>query len=88
VTEGIIKGASRLLADADSRLLLYGPWNVDGKFTAESNKAFDERLRSDDPSWGIRDITEVSTLAQTHGLELDESIAMPANNFIQVFKKS
>ena len=81
VTEGILKGASRLLADNDSRLFLYGPWNVDGKFTSESNQAFDTRLKNDNSEFGIRDITAVSELAKTFGLVLDESVSMPANNF-------
>jgi len=46
VTEGIFKGAARLLADSDSRLFLYGPWNKDGEYTSESNVKFDASLQS------------------------------------------
>ena len=55
--------------------------------TAPSNLAFDESLKSRDPAWGIRDLADVTALAEAHGLKLAERIAMPANNLIVVFER-
>lgn len=81
-----------LLAGAAERLpiggplVLYGPYRVDGRHTAESNAAFDESLRSRDPAWGVRDLTDVEAAAAAVGLRLDERVAMPANNLTLVFR--
>jgi len=65
---------------------LYGPFNVDGKFTAPSNEAFDTSLRSRDPLMGIRDLEALESLAGSHHMKLQERVPMPANNFLLVFK--
>jgi hypothetical protein len=79
-------GAGRHLSGA-GQLITYGPYRVSGAHTAESNAAFDERLRARDPSFGIRDLEALALLAENHGLSLRERIAMPANNFILVFAR-
>jgi len=38
-----------------------------------------------DPSWGIRDLDEITALASQHGFKAPERIAMPANNLSLVF---
>ena len=86
VTEGILAGASRLLAP-DGVLCVYGPFMVDGAHTAESNAAFDERLRSQDALWGVRCSTAIAQEADAIGLELVASEPMPANNFVLVFRR-
>jgi hypothetical protein len=65
--------------------VLYGPFKLGGAHTAESNAAFDAKLRSQDPRWGVRDLDEVCTIAAEHGLRLRERVAMPANNQTVVF---
>lgn len=77
--------AARLRSGA--RFCLYGPFNIDNCFTAESNASFDARLRAEDSNMGIRDMQAIESLASLHDLQLDQRIAMPANNFILVFKK-
>ena len=67
---------------------LYGPFNVDGKFTSEGNREFDANLRSRNPDMGIRDIGALETLAESHQMFLQQRISMPANNFLLVFRKS
>src|SRR6187431_1157778 len=62
VAEGLLAGAGRYLR-ADGRLFLYGPFKRDGKHTALSNAVFDTSLRDRDPEWGVRDISELETLA-------------------------
>lgn len=86
VALGLFAGAGRTL-EAGGLLFLYGPFRVDGQHTAPSNAAFDENLRARDPDWGVRDLTEVRALAETHGLSLVEESDLPANNKLIVFRK-
>jgi len=85
-TEGLMAGASRLLTPG-GKLLLYGPYLEDGVPTAASNLSFDASLKARDPAWGLRDLADVTGLAETRGLRFAERIAMPANNLIVVFEK-
>jgi len=59
---------------------VYGPFNIGGRFTSESNQRFDAQLRSADARRGIRDLEAVDALAARAGLKLIEDRAMPANN--------
>jgi len=70
----------------DGVFALYGPFNLDGQYSSESNREFDSWLKSQGQHMGIRDITELKTLGQSLGLELQESITMPANNQILLWK--
>lgn len=84
VAEGLFAGASRHLR-ADGRLFLYGPFKRGGKHTALSNAVFDTSLRERDAEWGVRDIADLETLAESVGLKLARSFEMPANNMILMF---
>jgi len=66
---------------------LYGPFNIDNRFTSESNAQFDAQLRAQDPQMGIRDMAVVESLAVLHKMRLEQKLAMPANNFLLAFKK-
>lgn len=83
---GVMAGAARVLG-AGGILYMYGPYRVDGAHTAPSNAAFDESLRHRNPEWGIRDVAEVAEVAHGHGLNLAETVAMPANNLSLIFRK-
>jgi hypothetical protein len=83
---GLLAGAGRTLAD-NGMLYLYGPYTIDGVHTAESNAQFDRSLKQRDPSWGVRDLDLVTEAATKHGLELETTIEMPANNLSVVFRK-
>jgi hypothetical protein len=85
--EGLFEGAAGVLP-AGGALVVYGPFKQGGAHTAESNARFDDMLRSQDPSWGVRDLDDVKRLAQGHGFRHVETIAMPANNLSVVFEKS
>jgi uncharacterized protein DUF938 len=85
-TEALIDGAARVLPGG-AALYLYGPYRRGGAHSAPSNEAFDEQLRSRNPSWGVRDMEAVEQLADAAGFTCDERIAMPANNFSLVFRK-
>ena len=84
---GLMAGAERLLP-AGGLLYLYGPYKVDGRHTADSNRAFDEDLRARNPAWGVRDLDAVAALASDHGLGLVETVAMPANNLSVLFRRA
>jgi SAM-dependent methyltransferase len=85
-SEGLMAGAARVLAPG-GRLVLYGPYLEADVETAPSNLAFDQSLKSRDPTWGLRDRADVTALAAARGLRFAERIAMPANNLIVVFEK-
>lgn len=76
----------QVLAD-DAVLAIYGPFNYDGKFTSESNAAFDASLRAAVPHRGIRDFEAVDRLANAAGLNLVNDHAMPANNRCLVWRR-
>jgi SAM-dependent methyltransferase len=84
--EGLMAGAGRVLAPGRV-LYLYGPFQENGRHTAPSNAAFDANLRSRNPAWGVQDVGEIASLANTHGLDLVERVAMPANNLSLVFRR-
>jgi hypothetical protein len=63
----------------------YGPFNIDGQYTSDSNQNFDQHLRNEGCG-GIRDIEELQSWGL--GLDLQERIPMPANNFLLVWIKS
>ena len=84
---GLMAGAGRLLAPGNP-LYLYGPYRRHGRHTAPSNAAFDESLKARDPEWGVRDLDEVAELADRHGLALQRTVAMPANNLSVIFRRN
>jgi hypothetical protein len=69
-------------------LFIYGPFKVDGAFTTDSNRQFHESLVASNPAWGYRDVAEVTAEAVAAGLTLQQCVAMPANNFALVYRKS
>ena len=69
-------------------LVTYGPYNVDGSFTSNSNERFDASLRSRDPRWGIRDLADLLLLAESAGFSRDRVVAMPANNMTIVYRQT
>lgn len=80
----LMQGAARHLAPR-GRLLVYGPFLVDGEATAPGNLAFDADLRRRHPAWGLRTLAAVMQEAGAAGLHLAERVAMPANNLLLVF---
>ncbi|MBZ4330339.1 class I SAM-dependent methyltransferase [Corallococcus interemptor] len=84
--QGLMRGAARVLRPG-GRLVLYGPYFVEGKQTAPSNLAFDESLRARDPSWGVRELGAVTAEAARHGLQRERVVEMPSNNLTVVFRR-
>lgn len=77
--QSLFANLPRVLAP-DARIVIYGPFNIGGQFTAPSNAAFDASLREWDPTSGIRDREAVQALAAQAGLSFLADIEMPANN--------
>lgn len=75
---GLLAGAARVLPPGGA-LVLYGPYRVDGGL-AESNAAFDARLRARDPRWGVREVRDVEAAARRVGLEPAERVPMAWDN--------
>ena len=84
VCPALMRGAARHLRSGGT-LLLYGPYRVDGQPTAPSNEAFNADLKARDPAWGLRLLSDVQREAETAGLQLRETVPMPANNLLLAF---
>lgn len=68
-------------------LLIYGPFNIGGTFTADSNLALDAALRARAPHMGIRDLEWVDASLAREGLTRIAEHAMPANNRLLVYRR-
>lgn len=84
---GLLEGARRVLPPGGP-LVLYGPFSIDGDFTAPSNLEFDEQLRARDARWGIRELRDVQREALGRGLLLDRIVPRQANNHVVVLRRS
>ena len=82
----LLCGVARLL-ESGGRLIIYGPFKYEGKFTALSNKEFDNWLQLRDPLSGIRDIEALLMEAKSHGFSLQMDKLMPANNQLLMLEK-
>jgi Protein of unknown function (DUF938) len=85
-TQGLFRGAARLLGNSGGPLIVYGPFIEDGIETAASNLAFDESLKARDTRWGLRRAEDLDSLAATQGFARTARHAMPANNLSLVFR--
>ncbi len=84
--QGLMAGAGRILGEG-GLLVLYGPFMRGGEHTAPSNAQFDASLKQRDPSWGIRDLDDVTACAEEAGLTAKEIVEMPANNLTVIFNR-
>jgi cyclopropane fatty-acyl-phospholipid synthase-like methyltransferase len=75
-----------VMAD-DAYVAVYGPFNVNGHFTSESNASFDRDLKMRAAHMGIRDVADVDALASQAGFDLADDVAMPANNRLRLWKR-
>lgn len=83
---GLMRGAGRLLPAA-GLLYLYGPFSRGGVHSAPGNEAFDRRLRSEHPDWGVPDLDRLVAHGEAEGLVLGETVEMPANNLSVIFHR-
>lgn len=85
-TTCLFVGAAKVLSEA-GRLLIYGPFMIDGQHNSPGNAQFDERLRAEDARLGLRDVNWLHEVAVEQGLRLTTRLAMPANNQLLVFAR-
>jgi hypothetical protein len=85
--EAMFGGIGRVLAEGGC-FALYGPFNIGGRYTSESNARFDAMLRSRDPAMGIRDLALLTRLGRDNALELIADHPMPANNRTLVWQRT
>ena len=86
-TKALFQNASSVLSMGGT-LFVYGPFTVKGVHTSIGNEKFHQALKSKNSTWGIRDLEEVTEIADVFGFDRYEVIKMPANNFSILFKKS
>lgn len=84
-TTGLMRGAAAHLHPS-GWLYLYGAYLRADRPNSPSNLSFDEGLRRQNQSWGVRWLEEVVAEAELHGLRLDCVINMPSNNFSLIFR--
>ncbi|WP_237067909.1 DUF938 domain-containing protein [Microbulbifer guangxiensis] len=84
--EALFAALPRVLVPG-GQLITYGPFRRGADFGAESNREFDQWLRQRDPASGIRDLHWLDALADAAGLIRSETIAMPANNHLVVWRR-
>ena len=82
-----IGNAGKVLAP-QGLLILYGPFNYQGKYTSESNARFDNWLKQRNPQSAIRNFEAINQLAEEAGMTLQNDYPMPANNRILCWKKT
>ncbi|MDO9048356.1 MAG: DUF938 domain-containing protein [Methylobacter sp.] len=69
-------------------ICIYGPFNYNGAYTSDSNAFFDQWLKSQNTSSGIRNFEDILALSTSRGFSLLNDIAMPANNRLLVLQNS
>jgi len=87
-SEGLFRGAARILGRSGGPLILYGPFLEQAVATASSNLAFDASLKARDPRWGLRAVEALDALAAQHALARSARHAMPANNLTLVYRSA
>ena len=74
-------GLAQVLAP-QADILIYGPFNYQGRYTSDSNRQFDQWLKARDPQSGIKHFEDILALAEQQNIKLVHDYAMPANNRI------
>jgi len=83
----MFSGVAALLP-AGGLFCLYGPFNINGRFTSASNREFHSSLRGRWRHMGIRDRKDLAGLAAHRGLSLTRDWEMPSNNRLLVFARN
>ncbi len=66
--------------------VVYGPFRRDHGFASEGDAQFDASLRARDPAIGYKSVADFSGWVSRAGLEISETLDMPANNLAFVLK--
>ncbi len=84
VTSCIEEGCRHLTPNG--RFLIYGPFRINGRYTSDSNAAFESWLKDIDPLRGIRDKEWIEEEFARHGRRMIGEYDLPANNMMLVFE--
>ncbi|MDW3095327.1 MAG: DUF938 domain-containing protein [Gammaproteobacteria bacterium] len=84
--EALFAGLDQTLTNS-AVFCLYGPFNINGKYTSESNQSFDQWLRNRDPQSCIRDKNDLDQLAVNNNFQASTQWEMPANNKILSWRR-
>lgn len=69
-------------------ICIYGPFNYNCAYTSDSNAFFDQWLKTQNRSSGIKNLEDILFLSISRGFSLLNDIAMPANNRLLVLQNS
>lgn len=83
----MFQGIGRVLAPGGI-LCIYGPFNLDGRFTSASNAQFDASLRAQAPHMGLRNQEDVDALARAQQLTPVADLPLPANNKLLAWRRA
>jgi hypothetical protein len=73
IADSIAQVAARVLTQ-DGFVAIYGPFKVEGKYTTESNEAFDKEILAPKiPEWGLKDVNDLEKVANAHSVALKKS---------------
>ena len=67
--------------------VIYGPFKRAGKLTSEGDADFHAMLRAQDSAVGYKDDTWIVELLQGAGLDMVDTVEMPANNLALIARK-
>jgi SAM-dependent methyltransferase len=84
---GVLAGAARTLVPGGP-FVIYSPLSRGGVHTSPGNAAFDARLKARNPALGVRDADQLIEAATARGLVHEETLDMPANNTVLVFRRA
>jgi hypothetical protein len=84
--EALFSGLDQVLIDS-AVFCLYGPFNINGDYTSESNRLFDLWLKERDPESCIRDKNDLDQLAIKNNFQASSLWEMPANNKILCWRR-
>lgn len=84
--EAMFAGLASVLSQ-DAKFCLYGPFNINGEYTSDSNREFDQWLQMRDPQSCIRDKADLEKLATKNNFQLNKDWEMPVNNRILSWQK-
>lgn len=85
-TEGLFFQAYDLLQPG-APLFLYGPFLRPGQTPSEALAAFDQRLREQNPDWGLRDLDEVTRVARENDFYGRQIFDMGGDNLGLLFRR-
>jgi len=84
--EHMLAGVGMILREGGV-FCLYGPFKDGGCHTSESNARFDAALRERDARMGLRNIGDLTRVAERQGLALERDVPMPAHNRTLVWRR-